>query len=309
VRLFKRIAPGVDGRALARELRQRISEELDYELEAQNQRALARLYRGHRFIVVPQVVTSLSCESVLVSEFAEGAPFDEIRRRPQETRDRVGEIAFRFFFGCLYRHGAFSADPHPGNLLLLADGRVAFIDFGFFKRMSREAVEGELCVLRAAVESRADKLLDAFLRFGFIPGPEGHEAEALLEQFRALTSWYVTDGECRLTPARAHALVASMGAVHERGRMREVLPADHVLRRLELMTLALLGQLGASANWHRIAREWLFGDPPATQLGREERAFWQRGRGGHRALHAARSPWRRDGSQLDRASERAPRGR
>jgi predicted unusual protein kinase regulating ubiquinone biosynthesis (AarF/ABC1/UbiB family) len=275
VRLFKRIAPGVDGRALAHELRQRISEELDYELEAQNQRALARLYRGHPFIVVPEVITSLSCESVLVTEFLDGVHFDEIRRRPQETRDHVGEIAFRFYFGCLYRHCAFSADPHPGNLLLLGDGRVGFVDFGFFKRMSHDDVAGELTVLRAAAEGDAQQLLDAFLRFGFIPDAAGYEAEGLLEQFRALTAWYVVDGERQVTPDLGHTVVTAMRHVHDRERVREVLPAEHLLaRRLELMVLALLGQLEARANWHRIAREWIYDDPPSTPLGQQERLFW-----------------------------------
>jgi predicted unusual protein kinase regulating ubiquinone biosynthesis (AarF/ABC1/UbiB family) len=271
VRLFKRIAPGVDGPALARELRQRIADELDYELEAQNQRALARLYRDHPFIVVPDVVTSLCSESMLVSELLEGARFSEIRERPQETRDRVGEIAFRFFFGCLYQHRAFSADPHPGNLLLLGDGRVGFVDFGFFKRMSVEALEGEVRVLRAAIEGRADALLEAFVRFGFIPDREGIEAARLLDRFRELTAWYVAEGEQRITPGLVRALLAAMREVHDSG-VREALPAEHLLaRRMELMTLALLGQLEAGANWHRIAREWVYGDPPATALGQEER--------------------------------------
>src|SRR5215207_9670168 len=66
LRLLKRIAPGLDVKATAEEVRDRIGEELDYELEAQHQRALARIYRGHPFIAVPGVVGSLSRERVLV---------------------------------------------------------------------------------------------------------------------------------------------------------------------------------------------------------------------------------------------------
>src|SRR3954463_6512338 len=62
LRLMKRIAPGLDGKATADEIRSRIHEELDYELEAANQRSLARIFRGHPFIVVPEVVTHLSRE-------------------------------------------------------------------------------------------------------------------------------------------------------------------------------------------------------------------------------------------------------
>ena len=135
MRLLKRMTPGLDVKAITEEVRERIVEELDYELEAGNQRSLGRIYDGHPFIVVPKVIGELSHERVLVSEFVSGVGFEELKTRPQAERDRIGEIVFRFFLGCLYRHRQFSGDPHPGNFLLLGDGRVAFLDFGLFKRM------------------------------------------------------------------------------------------------------------------------------------------------------------------------------
>src|SRR4051794_36707013 len=101
LRLMKRIAPGLDVKATAEEIRSRIGDELDYELEAQNQRTMARIYRGHPFIVVPDVVSGLSREKVLVSEFVTGAGFDSVKEMDQDCRDRVGEIVFRFYFGCM----------------------------------------------------------------------------------------------------------------------------------------------------------------------------------------------------------------
>src|SRR2546423_2389396 len=132
LRLMKRVAPGIDVQALAEEVRLRIYEELDYELEAQNQRALARIFRRHPFIVVPDVHTGLSHERVVVTEFVEGAKFEELKTYPQDDRYRLGEIIYRFFMGCLYRHRKFSGDPHPGNFMLMADGEVAFLDLGLF---------------------------------------------------------------------------------------------------------------------------------------------------------------------------------
>src|SRR3954463_11549203 len=96
--LMKRLAPGLDARAIMGELRERIAEELDYELEAQNQRRVARAFRGHPFIRVPDVVTSMSTRRVLVSEFVEGRGFEEVKRLPDEERDRFAEICFRFFY-------------------------------------------------------------------------------------------------------------------------------------------------------------------------------------------------------------------
>src|SRR4051812_21455520 len=92
LRLMKSIAPGLDPKSLANEIRDRIDEELDYELEAQNQRTLSRIFRGHPFIYVPDVVTSLSHERVIVSEFVRGRGFEEMQQLDQDERDRIGEI-------------------------------------------------------------------------------------------------------------------------------------------------------------------------------------------------------------------------
>ncbi len=157
LRLMKSIAPGLDPKAIGDEIRLRIDEELDYELEASNQRALARIYRDHPFIVVPEVITSLSHEQVIVSEFVDGRGFEELKQLPQEERNRLGEIIFRFYFGCMYRHHQFSGDPHPGNSLLLRDGRMAFLDFGLFKRLPAAAAERELAMARFGIEGRAQR--------------------------------------------------------------------------------------------------------------------------------------------------------
>src|SRR6201987_2558031 len=155
MRAAQRFAPGIDQATAASELRERIGEELDYEHEAQSQRAFARRWRGHPFIVIPDVVTTLCRERVLVTEWVDGATFSQLKSAPRTTRDRVGEIVFRFFFGSLYRFGQFSGDPHPGNIVALEDGRVAFLDFGMTKTVPRATIDAELAVLRAGLERDA----------------------------------------------------------------------------------------------------------------------------------------------------------
>ena len=149
MRVAKRIAPGMDSKAMTAEIRERLTDELDYEHEAQQQRAFARMWRHHPFIYVPNVITELCSEHVLVSEWVEAKGYEEVREMDVATRDRFGEIVFRFFFGSLYRNGHFSGDPHPGNYRLMADGRVAFLDFGMTKRVSREDLENEIEAIRA----------------------------------------------------------------------------------------------------------------------------------------------------------------
>src|SRR3954453_11632762 len=200
LRLMKRVAPGLDAKALAQEIRDRIDEELDYELEAPNQRALARIFRGHPFIVVPDVLTDLSHERVIVSEYVEGRGFEELKQLPQNERDRIGEIIFRFYFGCMYRHRQFSGDPHPGNSLLLDDGRMAFLDFGLFKRIPAEVAELELRVQRLGIEGRAEELLETLRDAGFFTAGAQHSPEGVLEQFLDTTWWYTQDAEVALTP-------------------------------------------------------------------------------------------------------------
>ncbi len=278
LRIVKRVAPGLDAKAIGGEIRERIGDELDYELEAQNQRALARIFRRHPFIFVPDVVTSLSRERVIVTELVEGLGFEAVKSLPQADRDRVGEIVFRFYFGCLYRHRQFSGDPHPGNFILMADGRVAFLDFGLFKRMEADEVELELDCQRAAIAGDAKRLKALLAASGFIARPKRFPPERLLAHFRDATWWYSDDDEVELVPEIATQVMIDMSDPRSEyfDQMRhETLPPQHLFgRRMEMLTLAVLGQLRARANWHRIAREWIFGDEPVTPLGAAEAAFY-----------------------------------
>jgi predicted unusual protein kinase regulating ubiquinone biosynthesis (AarF/ABC1/UbiB family) len=278
LRLMKRIAPGLDVKGTAEEIRERIVEELDYELEAHNQRALARIFKDHPFIVVPDVVTSLSRERVMVSEYVHGDGFDTLKHADQATRDRAAEIVFRFYFGCMYRHRQFSGDPHPGNFLMLPDGRMAFLDFGLFKVMPQALIDLELETQRAGHEGDAQRLWEIWAEGGLLKKPERFRPDKLLSQFLDATWWYLTDEEIALGPEVATQVMIDMSDPRSEhfGQMRhETLPADHIFgRRVELLTLAVLGQLRARNNWHRIAREWMYVDDPVTELGREEAAFY-----------------------------------
>ena len=287
LRLMKSIAPGLDPQAIGKEIRDRIEEELDYELEAQNQRTLARIFRGHPFIVVPAVVTSLSREQVMVSEYVHGTGFEELKTYSQAERDRIGEMIFRFYFGCLYRHHQFSGDPHPGNSMLLhgdpAEPRMAFFDFGLFKRMPPGGVELEINVARAVIEGDTDTIMRVGSDIGFFPEPDKFKPDRVLAHFRAATSWYTCDREIELTPEYATQVLIDMSDPRSEyfGQMRhEKAPPDHIFgRRMEVLTLAVLSQLHARGNFHRIAREWLYGDEPETELGRQEAEFYARAGG------------------------------
>jgi predicted unusual protein kinase regulating ubiquinone biosynthesis (AarF/ABC1/UbiB family) len=283
MRVAKRIAPGMDAKAMAAEIRERLSDELDYEHEAQNHRAFARAWRGHPFIYVPDVVTSLSTEKVLVSEWVDGTGFEDVREMDDDTRDRFGEIIFRFFFGSLYRHGHFSGDPHPGNYQLMPDGRVAFLDYGMTKKLSAERVADEVKAVQLAMDGDAEGLLTHMAYMGFYdPDDDKVEPEAVLEHVRDMIAWYIEDEELTLDSATAGQILIDFGDPRSRHwelMKRGTAPPESMLSaRMQALTVGVLGQLECTANWHRIAREWLFGDPPSTPLGEQETEYFGRGR-------------------------------
>ena len=278
MRVAKRIAPGMDAKAMTAEIRERLTDELDYEHEAQQHRAFARSWRGHPFIFVPPVVTELCSEHVLVTEWVEGIGFEEVKELDSKTRDRFGEIVFRFFFGSLYRNGHFSGDPHPGNYRLMPDGRVAFIDFGMTRRVAREDVEAETAAIGAAMAGDVDGLFRRLGAMGYFdPEDEQVTPQAVYEHFCDVTSWYIDDGEVTIDRDVVSQVLIDFGdprSRHWQLMKRETVPVQSMLaRRMEALTLGVLGQLGATANWHRIGREWLFDDAPSTELGVLEQPF------------------------------------
>jgi predicted unusual protein kinase regulating ubiquinone biosynthesis (AarF/ABC1/UbiB family) len=282
VRLARALAPGLDAKAIAKELRERVMEELDYEYEAQNQRSFARAYRDHPFIYVPEVITRLSRRRVLVTELVTGRGFEEVKQLPHEERSRFGEIVFRGSFGSIYHLQHFNADPHPGNYILLNDGRVAFLDFGMTKKLDHEQIVLEQRAFDAASRDDPEAFRAALHDLGFVKNPSKLDAERLLEHMRAVGGWYVEDREIEISARRVMKIIESTNDPRSEYydlMRREAMPADELMgRRMEIGVVAVLGQLQAKRNWHRIMREWIYADPPATELGEQEWEYFE-GRG------------------------------
>ena len=162
--------------------------------------------------------------------------------------------------------------------MLLGDGRMAFFDFGLFKRMPPGTVELEVEVARAIIEGDADTIMRLGGEVGFFKDPGKFNPDRILAQFRASTSWYTCDREVQLSPDYATRVMIDMSDPRSEyfGDLRhESAPPDHIFgRRMEVLTLAVISQLRARGNFHRIAREWFYDDPPATELGELEAAFY-----------------------------------
>ncbi|WP_052314524.1 ABC1 kinase family protein [Nocardia thailandica] len=254
------------------EISTNIAAELDYRREARSQHRVASRYRDHPFILVPDTIAALCTDNVLVTEFVEGLPFHQTRHLAEAERDRVGELVYRFYITGMFRDGEYCADPHPGNIILAEDGRVGFVDFGLYSTIAPEARELERRVLRAAAEERPDEIEALWRGRGIITEDSAITGEDCLDYVWSASGWHLFDEELTVTPAIATSavvLATDPRAPDHRAVRRLILPPEHVFsRRAELFTLTCLGRIGASGNWHRLAREWLYDEAPATEIGR-----------------------------------------
>ncbi|HYH89728.1 MAG TPA: AarF/ABC1/UbiB kinase family protein [Solirubrobacteraceae bacterium] len=263
--LVKRLAPGLDVKALYGELRERIAEELDYEIEAQNHRAVERAYRDHAEVFVPKVHTGLSSRRVLVTELLRGRRFAEVKALGEAERDRFGVIVFRFYFDLMARTRRVCGDPHPGNYLLLDDGRVGFLDFGLMRTLDAEHLESERALARAVVAEDAGEVHAILTRLGYLPDPDDFVPEALLEWLLAAGEWYLQPGFRRLSPQYVTELIDSTSSPaspwFEQLRRLTIPPQALLVRRMEGLVFSTLGDLRAGADWHVLAKEF-FADRP-----------------------------------------------
>jgi predicted unusual protein kinase regulating ubiquinone biosynthesis (AarF/ABC1/UbiB family) len=276
--ILRRLAPGLDAGAVLAVLRERISDELDYEVEAQNQRRLERRFRGHPHVRIPHVHTELSAGRVLVTEYVHGLGADAIARLPDPERDRVGEIALRFYFGLAWRDGVVAGDPHPDNCVLCADGRVGLLDFGLVRTIDAGYLRGEREVMRALAARDAPGVHAGLSALGYLPDPDAFDPGALLAHLVAAGEWMTAPGFRRLDPdyaARVRELGYPLRSPYFAAMRRLRLPPETLLlRRMELQTLALLGALRAGGDWGAIVAEYHAGRAASTALGREDHAFF-----------------------------------
>ena len=120
-----------DSKRIFEEIKERFREELDYRLEADRQRAFARMHEGDPFIRIPEVVADRSTGRVLTTDLVEGRSLEAVAAEDAEGERRAfAETLWRFVFKGNLVGGMFNADPHPGNYLFQREGRIAFLDFG-----------------------------------------------------------------------------------------------------------------------------------------------------------------------------------
>jgi predicted unusual protein kinase regulating ubiquinone biosynthesis (AarF/ABC1/UbiB family) len=165
--VLKQIAPGADVQGVVDELIERTELELNYRLEADNQRAFAKAYEGHPRFAIPHVVGS--SPKVVVSEWIEGKPLSEIiRNGTPDERDLSGTRLFELTFDAPSRVGLMHGDAHPGNFMLMEDGRMAVIDFGAVAPLPNGLPVEMGQMIRLAQQRKYDELLPTMEKVGFV---------------------------------------------------------------------------------------------------------------------------------------------
>ncbi len=167
VNVLRQLSPGADVQGVVDELIERTEMELDYRLEADNQRAFAKAYEGDPHFVVPHIVAS--APKVVIQEWIDGIPLSHIiRSGTKEQRDLMATRLFEFCDDAPRRLEMVHGDAHPGNFMLMPGDKMGVIDFGAVAPMPGGWPVELGQILRYAVDKNYDKLLPTMEKVGFI---------------------------------------------------------------------------------------------------------------------------------------------
>ncbi|MEU5577027.1 AarF/ABC1/UbiB kinase family protein [Streptomyces huasconensis] len=264
-RLLGPLIPGMDIKPLITELRDRVSEELDYGLEAQAQQAHASEFADDPDVVVPEVVHQ--GEQVLITEWIDGIPLSEvIADGTQEVRDRAGQLLARFLFSGPARTGLLHADPHPGNFRLLPDEkggwRLGVLDFGTVDRLpgGLPTTIGES--LRMTLDGEADAVYEMLCEEGFVKETVELEPDAVLDYLLPIIEpmlveeFTFTRGWMRSQAAR---VADPRSPAYQLGKRLNLPPSYLLIHRVTLSTIGVLCQLNATVRMRTELEAWLPG--------------------------------------------------
>ena len=156
--------------ALIDELGKRVFEEMDYLNEAENAEKFRNLHLHNSKIAVPKIYKETTSRRVLTMEWIDGTKLTNLEgvKNLGIDPDEMIEIGVQCSLEQLLEHGFFHADPHPGNLLALEDGRLCYLDFGMMSEVTRSSRSGLIQAVVHLVNKNFDKLSQDFVKLGFL---------------------------------------------------------------------------------------------------------------------------------------------
>ena len=184
--------------ALIDELGKRVFEEMDYCNEAANAERFAALHAHNPRIAVPRIYHQATSRRVLTMEWIEGVKLTNLEavRGIGVDPDEMVNIGVNCSLQQLLEHGFFHADPHPGNLLALSDGRLAYLDFGMMSEVSRESRTGLIQAVVHLVNRNFGKLSKDFVSLGFLA--EDVNLEPIVPAFEKVFGQAIEQGVSRM---------------------------------------------------------------------------------------------------------------
>jgi predicted unusual protein kinase regulating ubiquinone biosynthesis (AarF/ABC1/UbiB family) len=278
--MLKMMYPAYEPKPVVEELRGRIFEEFDYQNERANLEEFGRLYDGHPFIKIPRVFPAHTTSTVLTTERIFGKRFDEVCADASlERRSRYAEIIYRFVFGSIMRYRLFNGDPHPGNYLF-EDDKVVFLDFGCVKRFPEEMARDWTGLVASHFSGDHAAFRGGLVRLGFLKEDSPLDAERLYEYFGVFYEPFRYDRDFKFSReyiASTFKQVFAPGGKFAGMQKQLNMPGHFVfVNRIQWGVFSILGHLGAHANYHRIHREYLYGEPAATELGRMDEEHYRK---------------------------------
>ena len=175
---YPNLIRGMDWTGTLHEFRTTIREEMDYEQEVRNAETFRKNFESWKEVYVPRIFPIYSTRHVIVMEFIDGRKVTDVEAliATGQNPPEVVRLLARTYLKQLLEDGFFHADPHPGNLRVMADGRLAFFDFGMVGRISMELQSKLVSAFFHVVEKDVEKLVDDMIRLGFIDlRPEDEE--------------------------------------------------------------------------------------------------------------------------------------
>ncbi|WP_347238779.1 AarF/ABC1/UbiB kinase family protein [Cyanobium sp. FACHB-13342] len=184
--------------ALIDELGKRVFEEMDYCNEAANAERFAELHAHNPRIAVPRIYHQATSRRVLTMEWIEGVKLTNLEavRSIGVDPDDMVTVGVNCSLQQLLEHGFFHADPHPGNLLALSDGRLAYLDFGMMSEVSRESRTGLIQAVVHLVNRSFGKLSKDFVSLGFLA--EDVNLEPIVPAFEKVFGQAIEQGVSRM---------------------------------------------------------------------------------------------------------------
>lgn len=165
---------------IVEEFARSLGRELDYMIEAANLNRFAADSRDDAHIKVPQVYFEYTTTEVMVMEFIEGDSAAKVQNSPELRKkydlEKIAEYGVNSLLHQIFAAGFFHADPHPGNILLLPDGRLCFIDFGMMGRINADERRIFLRALSCMMENDIPRMVDFALKMTLNSRPSGSRA-------------------------------------------------------------------------------------------------------------------------------------